>query len=118
MSALGQKQTFAPQKATPKSDRESGFSSAIPDGLPLCQPLRNERRTFLIVAIVQNADVGRIGAPIDTGCPRVHIWVGVGAGGEVAGRAVSRFGLDLAHSVQLRRVRIQRTLTLPIIEES
>ena len=83
----------------------------------MCQPLRNERRTFLIVAIVQNADVGGIGAPIDTGCPRVHVRIGVGTGREVPGRAVRRFQLDLACSVQLRRVRIQRTLTLPIIEE-
>src|SRR4029077_8112664 len=47
--------------------------SHIPDGFPLRQPLRNERRTFPIIATVQNAYVVWMGAPIDTSGPRVHI---------------------------------------------
>jgi hypothetical protein len=47
MSALGQKQTFAPQKAmsalTPNSDRESGFPykvmSALPPKADMCSAL-------------------------------------------------------------------------------
>ena len=92
--------------------------SGIPAGLPVRQPLRNERRTFLIVATVQNVYVVRIGAPIDTGCARVHIRICICASREVPGCAVSGFQLDLAYSVQLRRVWIQRTLTLPIIEDA
>jgi hypothetical protein len=49
MSALGQKQTYAPQKAmsafTPNSDRESGFPqkvmSALPPEADMCAALAN-----------------------------------------------------------------------------
>ena len=82
------------------------------------QPLGNERRTFAIVATVQNARIIRIGAPIDTRCARVEMRIGIREGREVPGGAVGGFQPDLPYSVQLRRIRIQRPLTIPIIEEA
>ena len=72
----------------------------------------------LIVVSVQDAHVLWIGAPIDTSCPRVHIRICIRASREVPGCAVTGFQPDLTYSVQLRRIRIQRTLTLPIIEDA
>ena len=59
-----------------------------------------------------------IGAPIDTRCPRIHTRICIRASREVPGCAVTGFQPDLTYSVQLRRIRIQRTLTLPIIEDA
>ena len=57
---------YAEDETIWRADRNYGLrwhsGSGIPTGLPVRQPLRNERRTFLIVAAVQNADVVRIGA--------------------------------------------------------
>src|SRR6185295_11611039 len=92
--------------------------SRIPEGLPARQLLRNERRTFLIIATVQNAYVVWMGAPVNTSCPRVHIRICIRTSREVPGCAVTGFQQDLTYSVQLRRIRIQRTLTLPIVENA
>jgi len=92
--------------------------SGIPHGLPMRQPLGNERRTSSIVAAVQNARIIWIGAPIDTRCPRVQMRIVIRACREVPGGAVGGFQTNLPYSVQLRRIRIQRPLTLPIIEEA
>src|SRR5262245_39730692 len=91
---------------------------AIPDGLPTRQLLRDERRTFLSVVTIQAADVVWIGAPKDTGCARIHIRIRIRTSREVPGCAVSGFQPNLTDSVQLRRIRIQRALTLPVIEDA
>ena len=82
------------------------------------QPLGNERRTLAIVAAVQNARIIRIGAPIDTRCPRVEMRIGIRSGREVPGGAVGGFQTNITYSVQLRRIRIQRPLTSPIIDKA
>src|SRR3546814_422294 len=72
----------------------------------------------LIVAAVHHAYVVRGGAPIVAHRPRLQIRIGIRSGGEVAGGAVIEFQLDLAGSVQLWRIRVQRPLALPVIEEA
>src|SRR5262245_58052440 len=82
------------------------------------QPLRNERGALLIVATVHDGYVVRIGAPIDPNCPRVPTRIGLRTGREVPVCAIGRFQADLAETVELRRIRIQRPFSLPIVEDA
>ena len=59
-----------------------------------------------------------VGPPINTGRPHVHIRICIRASREIPGRTIGGFQPDLTYSIQLRRVRIQRTLSLPIIEDA
>ena len=72
-----------------------GLPSGILEGLTLRQSLRDEHRTFSIIAAVQNARVLWISAPIDTGCARVHMRIRVRAGREVPGCAIIGFKPNL-----------------------
>ena len=55
---------------------------------------------------------------IDARRPRVHVRIRIRAGRQIAGCAVVGFQPDLAGSVQLRRIRIERPLAVPVIEDA
>src|SRR5712691_2980677 len=60
----------------------------------------------------------RLGAPVDTGRPRVHSRARVRTSREVAGRAIGGLESDLPRPVQLRRVRVPGPFSLPVIEDA
>ena len=92
--------------------------SGAPDRLPLRQALGDERGALLVVAAVEDARIVRVGAPVDARGARVELRIAVGAGGEVAGGAVGGVQPDLAGSVELRRVRVERPLAPPAVEDA
>src|SRR5262249_62104976 len=70
-----------------------------------------------IVTAAHDVDIRRSGAQVDTGRPCVEAGVGVRTSGEIAGSALGRLELDLSGPVQLRRIRIQGPLSLPIVKK-
>src|SRR2546428_5825727 len=82
------------------------------------QPLCDQLGALPIVASVQDADVLRIGAQVNTGRPRVDFRVSVRTSCEVPGRAIGGLNSDLSCPVQLRRVRVPGPFSLPIVEDA
>ena len=72
---------------------------------------------LLLVASVEDAEVRRIGAPIDADRARMRLLGAIASRDEITGGTIRRFQPDLAGSLELRRVRVARSLSPPIIEE-
>ena len=92
--------------------------SGVRDRLPKPQPFCDQRGALPIVASLQDAHVLRIGAPENTGRPRLHARGRVRTSREVPGRAIGGLQQDFSRPVQLRCVRIPRPFPFPIIEDA
>ena len=92
--------------------------SGLRDRLPMPQPLCDQLGAFAIVASVQDAHVLGIGAQVNTGRPQLDFRVSVRMSCEVPGRAIGGFNLDPSRPLQLRRVRMPRPFSLPIVEDA
>src|SRR5688572_166322 len=90
----------------------------VRDRLPTAQPFCDQLDASLIVVSVHDAHVLRIGAQVDTRCPCDHVRVNFRSSCPIPGRAIDGLDPDLARPLQLRRVRVSRPLSLPIIEDA
>src|SRR5262245_42191515 len=100
----------ADARSKPASDNNSGafqaLISGVLDRLPMNQLLCDQLRAFPLVTSVHYAHVLWIGAPEDTGCPRVHSLVRLNMSRPVPGRTFGRFHPDFSRPIKLRRVRV------------
>src|SRR5262245_55521578 len=94
-----------------------GRRLCTPDRSPMPQPLGDEFCALAVVASVQDAHVGRRRAQIDAGGARIDL-LSVRTSGPVSRCAVGGLQPNLSGSLQLRRVRLQRSFALPIVEDA
>src|SRR3954453_18348453 len=109
-----------PRKSTrsghPSTHRqaEEGSSEGVRGRLPLLEALRDELGALFLAAAVHDLEVRRVGAEVDAGGPRVQAGVAIRPRRPVAGGAVRALHLDLSGALELRRVRVSRTLAFPV----
>src|SRR5262249_36984866 len=92
--------------------------SALRHRLQILQAFRNQIGALPIIASVQNPRVVGIGAHINARRSRIDFRMSVGASCKVSGRAIGGLNSNLSSPVQLRRVRVSRPFSLPIVENT
>src|SRR5262245_5460304 len=88
----------------------------VRDRLPLPEPLRDQLHALPVVGSVEDAHVLGIGAPVNAG--GAHIRARIRTGREIPGGAIGGLEPDLPGAVELRRVRVPGSLSLPIIKDA
>src|SRR5262245_49154810 len=86
--------------------------------LPILESPGNQLSPLFIIPAIHACQVVRSRTQVYPGRPRVEGGVGVGARGPVPGRAIDRIEVDLAGSLELRGVLVQRALALPVVEDT
>ena len=72
----------------------------------------------MIVVSVQDGQIRRVGAQVDTGRPRVDTLRPIRTCRPIPGGAIDRLQQDLSRTVQLRCVRVARSFSVPVIEDA
>src|SRR5439155_23255343 len=96
----------------------SAVELRVRDRLPLPKAQREQLGPPLCVAAVAGAHVVRIGGQVDAGRPLAKLGVGVGPGDPVARGPIGRLQADLACALELRGVRVPRSLAVPVVEDA
>ena len=83
-----------PTVRTGQQRRPCSASSAL-YRLPVPQLIRDQLHALPIVASIEDRQILRVGAQVDTDCPRIHDRGPVGASREIPARAIRGLQLDL-----------------------
>src|SRR4051812_6468265 len=93
-------------------------SERVRGRLPLLEPLRDELGALSLAATVHDFEVRGVGAEVDAGGSRVQPGVAIRPRRPVAGGAVRGLHLDLSGALELRGIRVPRTLAFPVVEDA
>src|SRR6059058_5020114 len=93
-------------------------SECVRGRLPLPEALRDELGPFLLGPALQDLEVCGLGSKVDAGGSGIQPGVAIRPCRPVPGGAVGGFHRDLAGALELRGIRVPRTLALPEVEDA
>src|SRR5690242_19882629 len=93
-------------------------SEGVRDRLPLAEALRDELGALLFAPAVQSLEVRGVGAEVDAGGSGIQPGVMIRPRRPVACGAVGVLQFDFASALELRSIRVTRTLASPEVEDA